>query len=345
MEPTCNWHHHLAEEKFKIAKFKFILQAKESIHLPPYKGSALRGGFGMSFRKTCCVMENQDCRVCQLNQSCAYSYIFETPQTDKLNVNYQSSNLPHPFVIEPPATDQRIFNPGDEIDFGLVLIGKSLDYLPYFVFAFFQLGQMGLGSGKGKFHLKSVLAIDQPGNAPDHPIYDGQTQMLNNDFSVWNLPDILAASEKISSDSLQLNFLTPTRLTDQNQLANQLPFDLLIRSILRRVSLLGRIHCGTSWELPFNEIIETAQKSIQTIREAFHWSDWERYSTRQKQRMKLGGIIGTVTYSGPLAPFIPFILSGEFVHLGKNTTFGLGQYRIHNFQNASKTQQNQHKKI
>ncbi|MBN2090430.1 CRISPR system precrRNA processing endoribonuclease RAMP protein Cas6 [candidate division KSB1 bacterium] len=289
----------------------------------------------MSFRKTCCVMENQDCRVCQLNQSCAYAYIFETPQTDKLNINYQSSNLPHPFVIEPPATDRRIFNPGDEINFGLVLIGRSLDYLPYFVFAFYQLGQMGLGSGKGKFHLKSVLAIDQPEGAPENQIYDDKTQMLNNDFSVWNLPDILAASEKKASESLRLNFLTPTRLIDQNQLANHLPFELLMRSILRRVSLLGRIHCGSNWDLPFNEIIEIAQNSIKIIRENFHWNDWERYSTRQKQRMKLGGIIGTVTYTGFLAPFIPFILLGEFVHLGKNTTFGLGQYRLENFQESS----------
>ncbi len=335
MEQNSNWSQPLTKEKFRVAKFKFILEAREAIHLPPYKGSALRGGFGMSFRKTCCVMDNQDCRTCQLNQSCAYSYIFETPHTDNMNINYQSNNLPHPFVIEPPATDRRIFNPGDEIYFGLVLIGKSLEYLPYFVFAFYQLGQMGLGSGKGKFYLKSVLAVDQPNGAPDNPIYNAQTQMLNADFNPWNLPEILAASEKSQTQSLFLNFTTPTRLLDQNQLTNQLSFELLIRSILRRVSLLGRIHCGTSWELPFNEIIETARQSVNTIQQKFDWSDWERYSTRQKQRMKLGGIIGTVNYTGQLAPFFPFILLGEFVHIGKNTTFGLGRYQIENLQESS----------
>ncbi len=51
--------------------------------------------------------------------------------------------------------------------------------------------------------------------------------------------------------------------------------------------------------------------------------------------MKLGGIIGTVTYTGQFTPFLPFILLGEFVHIGKNTTFGLGRYQIANFQKYS----------
>ena len=34
---------------------------------------------------------------------------------------------------------------------GLVLIGKAMDALPYFVYAFMHLGQIGLGKGRGKF--------------------------------------------------------------------------------------------------------------------------------------------------------------------------------------------------
>jgi len=44
--------------------------------------------------------------------------------------------------------------------------------------------------------------------------------------------------------------------------------------------------------------------------------------------MKLGGIIGNVTYAGDLTPFLPFIVLGKYIHVGKGATFGLGKYEI-----------------
>jgi len=44
--------------------------------------------------------------------------------------------------------------------------------------------------------------------------------------------------------------------------------------------------------------------------------------------MKLGGIIGNITYAGNLEQFLPFIVLGKYVHVGKGATFGLGQYEI-----------------
>jgi len=48
--------------------------------------------------------------------------------------------------------------------------------------------------------------------------------------------------------------------------------------------------------------------------------------------MTFGGLVGEVTYEAPhgedLDPYLPLLLWGELVHVGKNATFGLGQYRI-----------------
>ena len=58
------------------------------------------------------------------------------------------------------------------------------------------------------------------------------------------------------------------------------------------------------------------------------WQDWSRYSGRQRQRVEMGGLVGRVTYEGDLSDYLPLLVLGELVHVGKGTVFGNGQYRI-----------------
>jgi CRISPR/Cas system endoribonuclease Cas6 (RAMP superfamily) len=44
--------------------------------------------------------------------------------------------------------------------------------------------------------------------------------------------------------------------------------------------------------------------------------------------MKLGGLIGSIVYYGPISPFRSLINVGELLHVGKGTSFGLGKYLI-----------------
>ena len=74
-------------------------------------------------------------------------------------------------------------------------------------------------------------------------------------------------------------------------------------------------------------MIQRAQDVIVKERDT-HWHDWERYSARQDVRMKMGGILGSVTFSGDLSEFMPYLLLGGHLHVGKGTSFGLGRYEI-----------------
>ena len=58
------------------------------------------------------------------------------------------------------------------------------------------------------------------------------------------------------------------------------------------------------------------------------WHDWSRYSSRQQREMTLGGAIGTWTLEGELAPLLPWLQLGERLHVGKNTTLGMGGYTL-----------------
>ncbi len=79
--------------------------------------------------------------------------------------------------------------------------------------------------------------------------------------------------------------------------------------------------------MDFKQFIEQA-KEVKAVDKQLRWYDWERYSAKQDTKMKLGGIIGQITFEGHLEPFLPFLKLGEYIHIGKNTSFGLGQYRM-----------------
>ena len=56
------------------------------------------------------------------------------------------------------------------------------------------------------------------------------------------------------------------------------------------------------------------------------WSENKRYSSRQKESMKLGGVEGNVFLNIENEEFLDLLIAGELVHIGKNTSFGLGKY-------------------
>jgi CRISPR/Cas system endoribonuclease Cas6 (RAMP superfamily) len=113
----------------------------------------------------------------------------------------------------------------------------------------------------------------------------------------------------------------------EGELTSDLKFHILFRNLLRRISLLSYFHCGEEIKVDFRSLIKESE-AIQTQKSNLRWYDWERYSGRQDTRMKLGGFIGRVTFSGALDYFWPYLSLGEFIHVGKGSSFGLGKYEI-----------------
>jgi len=44
--------------------------------------------------------------------------------------------------------------------------------------------------------------------------------------------------------------------------------------------------------------------------------------------MALGDVVGEWSLCGELGPFLPFLHLGQWLHVGKNATFGLGRYAL-----------------
>jgi len=318
---------------FTIACLTFGLEAVDAISLPPYKGSTFRGGFGCAFKKATCVLRNQTCDSCLLKEKCVYSYVFETTLPSNSAIMRKYPRAPHPFVLEPPEEDRLMYRPGERITFGVILIGRAIDYLPHFIYSFDVLGQMGIGRGKGKFTLKEVIS-SRPMAAPAPPskdtersslLYDGGSKTLKMDPSPLTWEDLL--HDAIPPDHVTLYFRTPARIRFGGRYTLELEFHILIRNLLRRIDTLSYFHCGERLEVDFKSLIEQAN-GVRTEDRDLQWFDWERYSQRQRTRMKMGGFVGSVTFRGDLRPFWPFLVLGRLIHVGKGTSFGLGRYEI-----------------
>ncbi len=307
--------------RFQFLKVRFILVPVEPIILPPYKGSTLRGAFGHAFRKVVCIVKDKDCVDCLLRSRCAYSYIFETPTPEGTSRMKKYPYVPHPFVITPPLQDKRVYKPEEELSFSLTLIGRAAEYLPYFIYTFEELGRRGIGKGKGRYRLLRVE------DGKERVIYQAEDKGLRGDYTSLSWLQILRMKGELGPQELTLRFLTPTRLKFNGRFTSQLEFHILIRNLLRRISLLAYFHCGIELDLDFREIIDGA-KSVEKRDDRLRWYDWERYSRRQDVRLKMGGIVGEVSFVGELGEFLPFLLLGEQIHVGKGTSFGLGKYEI-----------------
>ncbi len=305
--------------EIELAKYRLRLKFLEECPLPRYKGTTFRGAFGSVFKNTICVNKYGVCEDCLLKEKCAYSYVFETPVPEDSERMRLYTYAPHPFVIEPPQSDRQIFSKDEEVDINLVVLGKAIGYLPYFVYTFVKMGNAGLGRKRGKFELLNIsneisgeeIFNPSSGKLKQHkPI---SINLSNNSSRIGN--------------NIKFNFITPVRIKYEDSLLDDLEFHILIRNLLRRLSNICYFHNGKKLDVDFNELIHLAE-DVKKKSDSTRWIEFERYSTRQNTNMKMGGIVGEIEFEGDLSPFSGYLEAGKYIHIGKLTGFGFGKYSL-----------------
>lgn len=320
-----------------LSTYRLTLVARDPLDLPPYKGSTLRGGFGINFKRMVCFQpEGQRCQACLLRHNCPYPYLFESFPPPDAEVLSKNEYVTRPFVIEPPLDDRTDYRPGESLTFNLVLAGRAQQLLAYLVVAFQELGRItGLGRGRGKFRVSRVEAL-HPLSGETAPVYrESQPETILMPQLPVTAAQIEAEAAGLPADRLRLRFLTPTRLVHQGKMVADPPFHVLVRRLLDRVSSLSYFHCGERWEIDFKGLIDRARE-VELAECHTDWMNVERYSGRQDARLSLGGFVGDVVYEGDpstgsgqgLTSFLPLLVLGSLVHVGKATVFGNGHYRI-----------------
>ena len=223
-----------------------------------------------------------------------YRYFFE-PGLDK------QENWPKPFVILPPLDELESYPKGYQFHCDLTLFGEATQHYAIAQAAMEYLGmQMGLGYEQGKYKIIDIVQ-SQP-----------ETQIQSN------------------KQQITLHLPTRLRLKNNNRLHKQTPdFQLMMIRLIGRLKTLEKAYMGHEPDNDYEALISKT-KEIKISNSQLKWDDWERFSGSQKKWMKFGGLMGNVSYSGDLQPFLEVLKLGEWLHIGGKTSFGLGKYTIDN---------------
>lgn len=311
---------------------RFEIKFQEPMVLPGQYAQTLRGGIGIAFKRLVCLQPKIEyCRDCALVNTCAFPAVFETPIPPELE------NLPHlqevsPYVIRSGRALQPAgarSSPMAAASFQIVLFGRAISFLPYFVIAIRQMGERhGFGQRRARFLLHRAID-DTPGFAPrllyqaDRNEVNLETHSTTLDRLVHGLPP---PEESVSAVNVVLN--TPLRLKVAGKISARPAFTDFTAALLRRLSQLIAVHEQSQIHFDERAILEAAQ-AVELAEHALEAAPWSRFSSRQQQRIWMGGVIGELVYRGELSPFLPLLWAGQFIHLGKGTVFGNGQYAIY----------------
>jgi hypothetical protein len=148
---------------------------------------------------------------------------------------------------------------------------------------------------------------------------------------------------------LRLALVTPTRLIERDRLVKHDTFEFapfLARLLERLSALFGRYgdemvreeeaaqddRAGAGRGVarrPFEAAaLLRAAGEVRIAERRLVWRELFRASGRHGRMVPMGGLVGEVVLEGDLGPFLPWLVWGSLVHVGKDAAMGNGQFGL-----------------
>ncbi|KAA0915608.1 CRISPR system precrRNA processing endoribonuclease RAMP protein Cas6 [Psychrobacter sp. ANT_WB68] len=334
----------------------------EPLKMPEHPGSMLRGAFGTALRSLTCITDMPECKKCPLKHQCKFPRIFEMPALQSSSVQAVNpyvihipiSQVSNPCAEQPhytphshtthktsrPTQQATTYNKGDVWQFGMTLMGAAIAETQLIIDAWKLALETGLGT-----HAPYRRATLVQASCEGDTLYSLQRLPSNSENNTTILDKNLlsgavhVAKKTKATDAdcqLTMQFLTPFRYQQNNRIVSHpdhLDSITFIASLYNRIRLCQDNHNpNQAWDIGydsyhhFKEDIESLTIAVDVA--ANHVP---RRSNRQQRKMQLYGLQGDIHLSGDahtIARLMPALRLGEKLHIGKNTTMGLGQYQL-----------------
>ena len=193
---------------------------------------------------------------------------------------------------------------GGALDFDLYLFEEASLKAPYVISALYKAFR-DIGITKKRIKPDFKLFFN------DKVVFDGEF------FSFDNQPVVYKPNSYQKSAVLKLK--TPLRIkTDNRFLRNDLPVSSLLRSVNHRYLKLKNKEIA---KLSFTPEYKIKSKKLTFI-------ELQRFSNRQKTKMKLGGLVGEIGFEYIDENSYRLLELAEVIGAGKQVTFGLGKVEV-----------------
>ncbi len=309
----------------------FTAAAATPVFLSAQSGPAVRGAITNALWDRFCANKTaQTCVGCPLYQHCPVAALVASMRSED---EKGSDQRPRPYIVRPPLDSGRRYQPGESIRFGLALFGHAEVFFPFIVMAARELERDGigvklaeLGHRRGKITLQAIEAYN-PLTGERQPLYPLPGGNVNFPSLPIDAATVRSCAEQLPADQLTLIFHTPIRLIDQDRLVKQIALRPLVQRLMRRLDDLCRAYGSGALDIDFRGLLAIAEQA-RVIDDRTRWIDVVSVSTRQQRRTHVGGLIGSATFVGPLAPLRELIIWGSLIHVGRNAVKGDGWYTI-----------------
>lgn len=304
--------------EFPVRRFRLRFEADREYGVQGYRGSAWRGVFGRALKDLVCVREDGECGLCEARARCVYPTVFETEAGREECGPKSVVWAPHPYVLTPEAEWRPREVRGETVE--VTLLGRGVDEWAYVLHALRRGAERGIGAERVSLRLVSVEEETAAGGWRRAMTTEGVLVAGR----AWT-PEAPAMPGRV-----RVRLATPVRVRREQDLVEpeRMGFDEFAAALLRRLALLSRFHTQEAWRLDHAGLREAARRA-RVLRQELEWQDWARFSSRQKKRIPMGGVVGFYELeTAGLKELWPLLWAGQWAHVGKGAVMGLGRYAV-----------------
>lgn len=174
----------------------------------------------------------------------------------------------------------------------------------------------GIGKSKARFCIEEVR------NAWGEKIMsDQQIDMWK--YRIQTIQDYVDERKRSleQKKECRITFLTPLSMKVGGEYLQRFHGEALVKGAMRRVQMLN-YYIGNEVELSKTAVYPVISEQCAKQQETM------RYSNTHHSKIALKGIVGTVTLRDLDETCLDFLIAGELMQIGKNTSFGFGKYKV-----------------
>lgn len=294
--------------RYSICRFKICFN-KDFI-IPENKNSGIRGIIGQELLKRNCI-GNRKCEECAFTESCI-SYNFMNLKL-KRQVDFLANDRIPPYIIICNDTSKKV-KKNQSMEFFITFFGDCITMIPEIIRSV-NLAGKDFGLFNCPFTLKEVVndEYDFIFNAGIYKLENIKCRIVE-DYVNYRI-------NSLDDDIFKFKIITPLRIKDNGKFNDDLSEESLIKMLIRRIDVMNA--------LEGNEVYFKENKYNLTILDKeLSWKENKRYSNRQNSKMSFGGIMGQIKFKCNDIELMKMFIACEILHIGKNSSFGLGAYFI-----------------